>query len=883
MKIFLNLFKCCLLGMVSIEARSVAATFHFRTPEPAVYQVHTGPSATRWTQEKAEWLRARPSGRATNTVELGRRVVIQLSPAGDLRQLTAGGSLRLSRTVSPNVFILQAPDAWTAAREADRLAALPGVLASYPILRREVALNGPYAYKPSATYFNLYQYYLENRFQDGTPRGVDINVRAAWPWTRGAGMIVAVGDTGFELEHPNLVDGATGAPHYNFEIASTNGAPPTPASAHGTAVAGLIAARSTNPLSLLGVAPESKLASWVVIGTNGMLVGDEQLMDAFQYQSNFVQVQNHSWGNPGDQLFGPTLLAGIGISNAIAFGRDGRGVIMVRAAGNRRVNGGNANDDAYCSDPRVIGVASVRVGGRAASYSNPGACLLVSAVGGDPQDGAWEITTDRQGPAGYSAFQLFTDTNFWNFYPLFYGTSAAAPQIAGLAALLLSVNTNLTYRDVQQILILSARHYDFLDPDLTTNAAGLLISHNDGFGVPDAGRAVQLARRWVNRPAATRLTVTSSNTAAIPDDGLRVLVTGSDIPGNSFSIRTLPGTGPHADVPTMALPLVDVGLATNVLGVNLTNKAALIERGVNNFDAKINLAAQAGAAFAVVYNFATNTSGSGAPGGDQLIPMGGTDFVPIPAVFVGHRDGQALQALFQTNASALAQIHLNSTNYTFSVTNTLLCEHVGLRVVTDHPLRGDLRLTLVSPAGTRSVLQRYNADITAGPADWTYYSTHHFYESSAGNWTAYFSDEGEDNTGAVQQVSLLISGVPILDSDQDGLDDGWEMMHFGGLGQGQNGDPDHDGNSNLREQIMGTDPNVMDVPFELDLSRWNEDRVRLSWPGLAGYTYQVFGGTNVASVALITNVPGRFPETEWFTSSRTLAAQFFRVQAVPNP
>src|SRR5439155_4213512 len=96
-------------------------------------------------------------------------------------------------------------------------------------------------------------------------------------------------------------------------------------------------------------------------------------------------------------------------------------------------------------------------------------------------------------------------------------------------------------------------------------------------------------------------------------------------------------------------------------------------------------------------------------------------------------DGEALKALFATNVSALAQIRLNSTSYVFSITNTLLCEHVGVRVLTDHPLRGDLRITLVSPAGTRSVLQRYNTDTSSGPVDWTYYSTHHFYETSAGN------------------------------------------------------------------------------------------------------------------------------------------------------
>src|SRR5206468_4465549 len=110
----------------------------------------------------------------------------------------------------------------------------------------------------------------------------------------------------------------------------------------------------------------------------------------------------------------------------------------------------------------------------------------------------------------------------------FSGTSASAPQISGLAALILSANPALTYRDVQQILILSARHFDLADPDLKTNGAGFRVSHNVGFGVPDAGQAVALARSWLNRPSVTNVTLTTANLQGIPDDGLRLLITNSD-------------------------------------------------------------------------------------------------------------------------------------------------------------------------------------------------------------------------------------------------------------------------------------------------------------------------------------------------------------------
>ena len=91
-------------------------------------------------------------------------------------------------------------------------------------------------------------------------------------------------------------------------------------------------------------------------------------------------------------------------------------------------------------------------------------------------------------------------------------------------------------------------------------------------------------------------------------------------------------------------------------------------------------------------------------------------------------------------------------------------------------------------------------------------------------------------------------------------------------------DPDRDGYSNMREQLMGTDPKSAGPPFRLDLSRWNQSLARLSWPSSSNFTYEIWGGTNVAAPSLITTVPGRFPETEWFTPynapSRNAIRQF---------
>ena len=210
-----------------------------------------------------------------------------------------------------------------------------------------------------------------------------------------------------------------------------------------------------------------------------------------------------------------------------------------------------------------------------------------------------------------------------------------------------------------------------------------------------------------------------------------------------------------------------------------------------------------------------------------------------------------------------------------------------MRVQTDHTRRGDLRITLVSPQGTRSVLQSFNLDTSPGPVDWTYWSTHHFFESSAGTWRVFVSDEGPGATGAVQNVTLTIRGTQIADSDRDGLDDIWETENLGSLATGPKDDPDGDGSCNARERLVGTHPAQIDVPFVVDFNWWDLAgfrRTRLTWPGKADHRYEIFSGTNAATLTLQTSIPGKFPETEWlelYTGSP--ADKFYRVRAVPNP
>ena len=812
------------------------------------------------------------------TVDLTSRISLQLAAGVDVRRLVTGTRLTVDREIAPQWFVLQAPDAWTAALEAERLAALAEVVAAHPVRRFPLRSSGPYAARFNDRLIPN-QWNLENRNASGVPQGVDLNVRAAWPLSQGAGVLIAIADSGVDLAHPDFQAPAADQPHYNFDSGNTNGAQLGSFDNHGTAVAGYAVARGNNGVGISGVAPAADLASWKMLGST-----EEALMNMFQFMSNRVAVQNHSWLNSGSGLIGISAIEGLGLTNALTLGRGGRGVIMVRAAGNDRTSGANANNQLYTADARAITVAGVRITGRVASYSTPGAPVLVAAPVGDTGLDA-PPTTDRTGSSfGYNRGITYLDDSadyaFNSVSP--QGTSFAAPQISGLSALLLGANTNLTIRDVQQILLLSARHFDLADPDLATNSAGLAVSHNLGYGVPDAGLAVRLAKTWSNRPPVTSITVTSTVSKAIPDLGFLVRLAGvGGLPGGATMAGWMPEESLHPDEapgerlrldePTASVPLVFVGQANSPLTTNLTGKGALIERGTASFSDKLKHAENAGAALAVIYNHEN----------DSLLSMSLTNFTRIPSIFIGLTNGQLLAAIAQTNAGLRVQLEQDTARYTFAVTNQLSCEHVAVRLQTSHTYLGDLRITLISPAGTRSILQRYNSFSAGGPlTDWTYFSTHHFYESTVGTWTVQVGDEDPADTGSVNLVSLMLTGVSIRDTDADGLDDDWELAHLGSLAFGPQDDPDGDGFSNVREQAIGSHPGQLNSPFTftLDASPWNAQLLRVSWPAAAGRTYELRSGTGVAGVlSTLTNAAGRFPDGEVFVPYNN-GAQFFQLR-----
>lgn len=862
---------------VALQADSIV----FKSPAPQRYEIQDGsirPQAATITGP--QWVSALRQG-AARSEQLGSRVVLGVHDPETLAALLRDRPLQIQRSYGAGIYVLQAPDALTAIQQAADLATFPEVHIAQPIRRHHAALHSQYGSRPTDRYYAR-QWHMENLPPDVGSLTVraDVNARGAWPLSMGEGVLIANADDGVDKSHPDLSPNYDPTYERNFHTLTNDGSHSTRFQYHGTATAGLHSAAG-NSIGGLGVAPKAHFTSWVIFDSASNIPDEQTTADMFQYQSNSIPVQNHSWGNADFEPLLPGPLEYIAVSNAATAGRNGRGVVMVRSSGNMRTGPssfqgvGDANLDGYANDPHAIAVAAVNITGHFANYSTPGACVLVAAPGGESSSGNSIFTTDPVGVNGRNFSGSPDDPDLADYIAgsiPFYGTSAAAPLISGVVALVLSVRPELSYRDVQQILVLSARHTDAADADIRPNGAGFRVSHNTGFGVPDAGVAVRLAQTWPLRPALTRVTALDSTEGTIPDDGLIVEVTGDGVPASLTQIHASGSDGWHADDPTASVPVVSVGQAATILTNDVNGKAALIQRGPSSvtFRTKLTNAVNAGAAFAIVYNNEGTT--------ERMI-MRDTDPVPIIGVLIGRTDGEALLAQIQTNANARVALRLNSLVRTFAITNSLLCEHVGVRVRTAHNRMGDLRVTLRSPAGTVSVLHRSGMVKTAVPVEMTYWSTHHFFENSAGQWTVAISDEASGTTGTVSEVELIVHGTPLEDTDRDGLGDAWELSHFGSLESVPQADPDADGWSHAAEQLKGTDPLQADEAFLGVMSRQDATRVRLSWPGTSGRTYSVESAPTIdGPFSTLGTVPGRFPESGLLLDSATADGRYYRIR-----
>lgn len=386
--------------------------------------------------------------------------------------------------------------------------------------------------------------------------GEDLNVEPVWATNKGSGIRIAVVDDGLEIAHEDLATNVEANDlSYNYVTGSndpTNS--PTDTSegnGHGTAVAGIIAARDSNGLGVSGVAPRAKL-----VGYNYLLSGTAaNQADAMSRGIAAVHISSNSWGaggaKTGNLTIAPTLWRSA-IDTGLASGRSGKGTVYVFSAGNGAPQD-NANYHGLKNSHGIVAVAAVNDQGTKASYSEEGANLWVSSPGGEFCTTHTITTTDRTGDRGFNLNVNATTTDYVNkaYTRCMNGTSAAAPGVSGVVALMLAANPNLGWRDVKLILAESARKNDAADAGwfLTGGSKKYHFNHKYGFGVANAAAAVALATSWTNVAAeTTQSSATASPNIAIPDGtGVSVTSTINVASGSVTSIEFMEITFSAAD------------------------------------------------------------------------------------------------------------------------------------------------------------------------------------------------------------------------------------------------------------------------------------------------------------------------------------------------
>ena len=347
------------------------------------------------------------------------------------------------------------------------------------------------------------QWNLKNTGQFPAGAGRDINVEAVWNDYDGTGVNVVVVDDGMHHQHEDLTENVDTSKNHNYDPDLTDIY--SPGDTHGTAVAGIIAARD-NDIGTRGVAPRA-----TIYGYNYLVrQSDANEADAMSRNADTSAVSNNSWG-PRDSA-GPEPARDVwerAVRNGVNSGYGGKGVVYVWAAGNGAEEGDYSNLDEYNSFYAITSVCAVNHADKRTSYSEPGANLWVCAPSSDRASKAPGITTTDNG-------NRYRDD--------FGGTSAAAPTVAGVVALMRDANENLTWRDVKLILAASARQNDSSNTGwepgaLKYGASGSYkFNHEYGFGVVDAQAAVNLAQNWTNVPAFRKVSAENANAnLSIPD------------------------------------------------------------------------------------------------------------------------------------------------------------------------------------------------------------------------------------------------------------------------------------------------------------------------------------------------------------------------------
>uniref|UniRef100_A0A674HHI7 furin n=1 Tax=Taeniopygia guttata TaxID=59729 RepID=A0A674HHI7_TAEGU len=311
----------------------------------------------------------------------------------------------------------------------------------------------------------------------------DLNVRQAWEQGyTGKGIVVSILDDGIEKNHPDLE--ANYDPGASFDV---NDQDPDPQprytqmndNRHGTRCAGEVAAVANNGICGVGVAYNARIG--------GVRMLDGEVTDAVEAHSlglnpNHIHIYSASWGpeDDGKTVDGPARLAEEAFFRGVSQGRGGLGSIFVWASGNGGREHDSCNCDGYTNSIYTLSISSTTQYGNVPWYSEACSSTLATTYSSGNQNEKQIVTTDLR--------QKCTE--------LHTGTSASAPLAAGIIALALEANKNLTWRDMQHLVVQTSKPAHLNANDWVTNGVGRKVSHSYGYGLLDAGAMVSLAKNW---------------------------------------------------------------------------------------------------------------------------------------------------------------------------------------------------------------------------------------------------------------------------------------------------------------------------------------------------------------------------------------------------
>jgi len=366
------------------------------------------------------------------------------------------------------------------------------------------------------------------------------DIETIWDEYSGVGVQVGIYDDGVDYTHEDL----DGVYDDSLQVVDDLGnvvdpfpvnyvpAPFPDSDSHGTAVAGIIAAEA-NGVGGTGVAFGASVTGVNIFGTGvyGNVNGATDEFIAIVLQGVNFDISQNSWGstprqNANASLAGTGFAADLEAAYAVlaSDGRGGLGTVITQAAGN---DGLDANRDGVNASRYTITVGATDEQGNVQYYSNYGSSILVAAP-------AAAVTTDLSGVAGTTDGDYMAD---------FGGTSAATPVVSGVVALILEANSDLGWRDVQNILAASASLTGsdlgtsptgfedgawYVNSAETWNGGGMHVHTSYGYGMVNAYNAVRMAEVWsLFEPEAA----TSANEVTVTSD--TVVLGGLPVPDNS--------------------------------------------------------------------------------------------------------------------------------------------------------------------------------------------------------------------------------------------------------------------------------------------------------------------------------------------------------------